>query len=86
MRVPLSVFIIAFNEAHRIGKTIEAISDLSDDIVVIDSGSRDGTQMIARKYGARVIHRDWQGYGHQKKYAESQCKPSGYSTWTRTKW
>lgn len=74
MRTPLSIFIIAFNEAHRIGKTIDAVKDLSDDIVVVDSGSTDGTPMVARKHGARVIHRDWQGYGHQKRYAESQCK------------
>jgi glycosyltransferase involved in cell wall biosynthesis len=74
VRTPLWVFIIAFNEAHRIGKTIAAIRDLADEVVVIDSGSTDGTQAIARNLGARVIHRDWQGYGHQKGYAEKQCK------------
>ena len=42
--LPLSVFIIAQNEADRIGRTIEAVRDLSDDILVIDSGSTDGTQ------------------------------------------
>ena len=74
MRTALSVFIIAFNEAHRIGETIDAIKALADDIVVIDSGSTDGTPMVARKHGARVIQQDWYGYGHQKRYAESQCK------------
>lgn len=74
MRIPLSAFIIAFNEAHRIGKTIDAVKDLADDIVVVDSGSTDGTRMLAREHGARVIHRDWHGYGHQKRFAESQCK------------
>jgi len=74
VRTAISVFIIAFNEAHRIGKTIDAIKDLADDIVVVDSGSTDGTQAIAQKLGARVIHHDWQGYGRQKRYAESQCK------------
>lgn len=74
MRIPLSIFIIACNEAHRIGKTIDAVKVLSNDIVVIDSGSTDGTQAIAKELGARVIHRDWEGYGHQKRYAESQCK------------
>lgn len=74
VQTPVSVFIVAFNEAHRIGRTIDVIRDLADDIVVVDSGSTDGTQMLARKHGARVIHRDWDGYGNQKRYAESQCQ------------
>lgn len=70
----LSVFIIARNEADRIGATIRAVRDLTDDLVVVDSGSTDGTQAIARSLGARVIHNDWQGYGPQKRYAEEQCR------------
>ncbi|WP_199087993.1 glycosyltransferase, partial [Bosea sp. ASV33] len=42
--LPLSIFIIAQNEADRIGRAIEAARALSDDIVVVDSGSTDGTQ------------------------------------------
>ena len=71
---PLSVFIITLNEAARIGRVIEAVRDLSDDIVVVDSGSKDGTQDIARGLGAKVIHNDWPGYGPQKRFAEAQCK------------
>jgi glycosyltransferase involved in cell wall biosynthesis len=69
-----SVFIITRNEADRIGRTIEAIRALSDDIVVVDSGSTDGTQDIAKMAGARVIHNDWPGYGPQKRFAEDQCR------------
>jgi hypothetical protein len=50
--LPLSVFIIAKNEADRIGDTIRAVRDLTDDLVLIDSGSTDGTVEIARKLGA----------------------------------
>jgi len=74
MMPPLSVFTIAFNEADRIGRTLEAVSSLTDDIVVVDSGSTDGTPDIARRYGARVIHRAFDGYGPQKRFAESQCR------------
>lgn len=70
----LSVFIIARNEADRIGATIGAVRGLTDDLVVVDSGSTDGTQAIARSLGARVIHNDWPGYGLQKRYAEEQCR------------
>ncbi|MGL4727473.1 MAG: glycosyltransferase, partial [Bosea sp. (in: a-proteobacteria)] len=47
--LPLSVFIIAKDEADRIGRTIAAVRGLSDDIVVVDSGSLDGTQSIAQQ-------------------------------------
>ncbi len=71
---PLSIFIIAQNEADRIGRTIEAAQTLSDDIVVVDSGSTDGTQALAEARGARVIFNAWPGYGQQKRFAEEQCR------------
>jgi glycosyltransferase involved in cell wall biosynthesis len=70
----LSCFIIAKNEADRIGRTIEAVRGLVSEVVVVDSGSRDGTQEIASRLGARVIHNDWPGFGQQKRFAESQCR------------
>jgi glycosyltransferase involved in cell wall biosynthesis len=71
---PLSVFIIARNEADRIGATIRAVRSLADDLVVVDSGSTDGTQAVAEGLGARVIHNPWPGYGPQKRFAEEQCR------------
>jgi len=72
--LPLSVFIIARNEADRLGATIRAVRDLTDDLIVVDSGSTDGTQALAESLGARVIHHDWPGYGPQKRFAEEQCR------------
>ena len=72
--LPLSVFIIAKNEADRIGDTIGAVRDLGDDLVVVDSGSTDGTQALAASLGARVIHNPWPGYGPQKRFAEDHCR------------
>jgi glycosyltransferase involved in cell wall biosynthesis len=72
--LPLSVFIIARDEADRIGPTIRAIRALTDDLVVVDSGSSDGTQDVAASLGARVIHNAWPGYGPQKRFAEDQCR------------
>ncbi|PZU94174.1 MAG: glycosyltransferase family 2 protein [Chelatococcus sp.] len=71
---PLSIFIIARDEADRIGRTIEAVKGLSDDILVVDSGSTDGTQEVAAKLGARVVHNPWPGYGQQKRFAEELCR------------
>lgn len=70
----LSIFIIARNEADRIGRTIEAVRGLSDDILVVDSGSTDATVSIAEGLGARVIHNPWPGYGPQKRFAEDHCR------------
>ncbi len=72
--LPLSVFIISKNEADRIGRTIDAVRGLSDDIVVVDSGSTDGTQAVAEARSARVVERAFEGYGPQKRYAETLCR------------
>ena len=72
--LPLSVFVIAKNEVDRLGDTLRAVRELTDDLVVVDSGSTDGTIELARSLGARVVHRDWEGYGPQKRFAEEQCR------------
>jgi glycosyltransferase involved in cell wall biosynthesis len=72
--LPLSIFVIAFQEADRIGRTLAAVKQLADDVVVVDSGSTDGTQTIAERHGARVIANGWPGYGPQKRFAEDQCR------------
>lgn len=71
--LPISIFFIAKNEVDRIGDTIRAVRHLSDDIIVVDSGSTDGTQAVAEELGARVIQNDWPGFGPQKRFAEEQC-------------
>ncbi len=73
-RLPLSCFIIARNEADRIVHTIRAVKDWVDEVVVIDSGSTDGTQKLAEAEGARVIFNEWPGFGPQKRFGETQCR------------
>lgn len=72
--LPVSCFIIAFNEADRIARAIASVQGLVDEIVVVDSGSTDGTPEVAAQMGARVIANEWQGYGPQKRFAEDQCR------------
>lgn len=73
-RLPLSCFIVAWNEADRIAPVIESVRGWVDEVVVVDSGSTDGTQALAESLGARVIHHDWPGFGPQKRYAEDRCR------------
>ena len=71
--LPISCFIIAKNEADRIARTIESVRGLVSEIIVIDSGSSDGTQVIAEAAGARVMFNAWPGFGQQKRFGEEQC-------------
>lgn len=73
MSLPISVFIITFNEARRIGRTIAAAQTFARQVVVVDSGSTDDTVAIAKDLGADVYSNPWQGYGQQKRFAEDQC-------------
>jgi glycosyltransferase involved in cell wall biosynthesis len=67
-RQPLSVAIITLNAASQLEECLKSV-DFVDDIVVIDSGSTDGTQALAARYGARIIHQEWLGFGRQKQFA-----------------
>jgi glycosyltransferase involved in cell wall biosynthesis len=73
-QLPISIFIIVKNEVDRLERTLKAVLSLSNDIIVIDSGSTDGTQELATTLGAKVIHNDWQGFGPQKRFGEEQCQ------------
>lgn len=67
-RQPLSIAIITLNAASQLAACLDSVR-FADDIVVVDSGSTDGTQALAASYGARVIEQDWLGFGPQKQFA-----------------
>ncbi len=69
-----SVVLITLNAASTLPKCLQSCAGLTDDIVVVDSGSQDNTIEIAQYHHARVIHQDWLGFGKQKQFAVSQAK------------
>lgn len=66
---PLSVVLITLNAAASLGNTLASVANWADEVVVVDSGSQDGTQALAASYGARVIEQPWLGFGPQKQFA-----------------
>lgn len=68
----LSATIISFNEADRIGRCLASLA-FCDEIVVVDSGSTDGTRELARAAGARVVERAFDGFRSQKQFAVEQA-------------
>lgn len=73
MKLPLSVAVITLNEEANIGRCLESVKDIAAEIVVVDSGSRDKTEEIARSYGANFMHNQWPGHVRQKNFALQQC-------------
>jgi len=70
--LPLSLCVITRDAAAQLAECLASAS-FAGEIVVVDSGSRDDTVEIARRFGARIIVREWTGFGAQKNFAVGQA-------------
>lgn len=66
--MPLSAAIISRNAEAELDACLASIAFV-DEVVVVDSGSTDGTIGLAARHGARVIQKEWLGFGPQKQFA-----------------
>ena len=71
--LPISVCIIAYNEEDKIERCLQSVS-WADEIIVVDSGSKDKTLEICKQYTSKIKHRNWTGYVDQKNYTVSLAK------------
>jgi len=76
-RPGLSVAIVACNEAENIRRTLASVTAANGlhpaEIVLVDSGSTDGTLEIAREFDAKIFHEAWRGYGPGVNSALDHC-------------
>ncbi|MDH5694168.1 MAG: glycosyltransferase family 2 protein [Gammaproteobacteria bacterium] len=67
----ISVVIITKNEERNIERCLISVTEIADEIIVLDSFSSDQTQAICSRYPVTFIQRDWAGYSPTKNYANS---------------
>jgi len=70
--LPLSVVLITHNAVAQLPECLASVA-FADEVVVVDSGSGDGTAEVAARYGARVLMKEWLGFGRQKQFAVEQA-------------
>lgn len=73
----LSLCIIARNEEANLGRAIRSFSGLADEVVVLDTGSTDGTVALAESLGARVVEWAWRddfGAARNEAFSHAQCE------------
>ncbi len=71
--MPLSIAIVCRSNAATIGRTLESVAGLADEIVAVDSGSTDGTIELLERHNARVIRSPWLGHVKTKQMALDAC-------------
>jgi glycosyltransferase involved in cell wall biosynthesis len=71
--VRISAAIITLDEEQNLGRCLASLRGVADEVVVVDSGSTDGTERIAREGGAVFLHQPWLGYGPQKNLAAERA-------------
>ena len=67
---PITAYIRTLNEKRMITAVVTAAKLVAREVIIIDSGSTDGTIELAKAAGAQVHHQDWLGNGGQKRVAE----------------
>lgn len=71
--IPISVFLITLNEAAHIEQVLSSVA-WADEVIVLDSGSTDGTTDICARMGVQLHHQEWLGYSAQKAAALAKCR------------
>lgn len=72
--LPISLVVIAKNEAEHIVPCLQSVPFAAEKLVVVDAATTDATAEVAEKAGARVLRKEWMGFGPQKRWAVNQAQ------------
>ena len=70
---PISVVIISFNEEKNIERCLKSVISVADEIVVVDSFSKDKTKEICLSFGVKFVEHAFEGHIQQKNWAITQA-------------
>lgn len=68
MNSGLSLVVITLNEEQNLRRCLESVKGVADEIIIVDSGSKDNTLEIAAEFSARIYRKEWMGYSRQKNF------------------
>lgn len=72
--IQISIVIITKNEEYSLERTLASIQGITDDVIIVDSGSTDGTLTIAGNYKTNILQTPWLGYGPTKNLGIEKAK------------
>jgi glycosyltransferase involved in cell wall biosynthesis len=72
MKEKVSVIIITYNEEKNIARCLESVR-WADEIIIVDSFSKDKTLKIAKRYNNKIFQREWTGYSEQRNFGLLQA-------------
>lgn len=67
--LPITVIVLTYNESRNLADCLNSVKDLTDDIIVVDSGSTDNTLEIAAHYSASIYTHPFENYSKQRNWA-----------------
>jgi glycosyltransferase involved in cell wall biosynthesis len=70
----ISATIITLNEEDNLPRALASLAQIADEVVVVDCGSTDRTEEIARNHRAAFFFRPWTNYAEQKNFAAEQTR------------